>query len=512
MKYNREYSIKNKEYDEIKRNMNNYQYEEALDLLVIFNQKYPDDVFGKFDYAKCLIKTDNINSGIEELEKLRKGNIKKIAYKLYGLLLDNYAGSDREKIDGLLLDAKKVLNEFEYGLFKAKYYYCLGLCNDAESQLFKLKISSEKEKSKIKIIRYLHSSNEYLKINRKKIEKELKQYLNKKYISEKIARSIYLKLYIACSDYEEAYKYMSNEYNSGIKSLITCYEICVKLDKKEEAKKYLSLINNSVEKYDIKELSVMKAQILYLNGKKEEAFEICRDIAVIDEGAALKTYEYGIQLGKIDEVIEALEEVVENTPINNRKIVKIIEQLCSAYICKNEYQKAYKLYIKYKKYISKPSKKMYKIYFSKKFGYESKIEISKNEYLLQQVNEYNYEAAFNRILKYMIKNKDEYNEIDKKIVEDFLKKISLKLIDENLHKTGIIKEYEIDCSNLGINESRVIVGTLGDTNNIIYCHPIKFGADELDFDEEIDTSKEKIYIKSGLERFNKKYKNFLQNK
>ena len=499
MKYNKDYNIKNEKYDEIKKAMDSYQYDKALRLLKLFNQEYPGDIYGEFDYAKCLIKTNNIKQGIEKLEELKKGNIKKIAFKVYNMLLDNYSGRDEEKRDNLLIDAEKILDEFELGLFKVKYYYNRGLCKDAEDLLSKIKVSNEEDKSKTR------TGKDYLRANRKRIEKELKQYLKKKYISVKIARSIYLKLYVACSDYEEAYKYIPSTYNSGIKPAIVCYEICTKLDKKEEAEKYLKIINSLINNYDISDLSILKAQVLYINGKREEAFELCRDIAVIDNDAAVKVYEYGIQIGKLDEIIEALEEVVENTPITSKKIIKIIKELCSTYISKQEYQKAYELYKKYESYMNNVEKKMYSVYFSNKLGLEDTTKIKEKEYILKQVKEYNYDAAFDRILKCLIRNKETYSELDKKLIEDFIKKTIPKLKQENL------KEYEIVTSDLGIGENRMIVGTLEDTNNIIYCHPVKNSEYELEYEEEIEEKpKEKVYVKSGLDRFNEKYKTFFQ--
>ena len=513
MKYNKDYDIKNDNYRTIKKYMDNFQYEKALDLLVKFNEEYPDDIYGKFDYAKCLIRTNNKEEGIEVLEQIRKKNLKKVTYKVYAILLDAYSRNKNiEKIEELLYDGKKILTEFEYGLLKTKYYFNIGLGNDAEELLKTLRTTTEEEKSKLKILKYSYSSNEYLRKNKKTIEKELQQFLKKKYASKGVVRTIYLKLYKACSNYEEAYKYIPNAEISGVESLLMCYEICEKLNKKHEAKKYLDIINKRIDTFNLNELSFMKVRLLYVNNQKEEAFEICKKIAINDMDAAIKLCEYGVQINRVKESIEVLETVITNSPVNNKKNIAIIERLCSLYIYDKNYEKAYEIYKEYRTYMGKITQEEYNIFLTKKLGYKYTPIVNKPTYLLSQIKEYNFKSAVKHISKHKYENK---NKIAHTVFNDdisiraLMKMIQPYLTPENLYEVGIINKYEIDCTNIDINENRLIVGTLEDKNNIVFCFPLnnmEYNIEEEYIDESCDSKK--MVVKKGIDRFKAKYPNF----
>jgi hypothetical protein len=77
------------------------------------------------------------------------------------------------------------------------------------------------------------------------------------------------------------------------------------------------------------------------------------------------------------------------------------------------------------------------------------------------------------------------------------------LTKENLYELGIVEKYEVDCSNLGINEKNIIVGKIANTDDILFCFPARYYVDELDEDEELEDVKIKQI--SPLTKFKNKY-------
>lgn len=506
--YNAEYDIKNEKYNKIHEYINNSEYEKAIDSILEFMDEYPSDEFIKFDYGRCLIKINKISDGIEILEQLRKKNPKKINFRIYAVLIDTYMKlKNNEKIDKLLYDASKIFDEYDFISLKIKYYQNLGLVEYAEKLIDKAKPRNEKEESKLSAMKYLTADNEYLRNNKKQIEKNMKKYIKKKYITRGAARKIYLKLYIACSNFEEAYNYMANSEEDGPEALLLSYEICKRLNKNYEAEKYFNIINKISKTQNLDDLSLTKAKILFINNKKDEAYELCKKIAPNDLEAAIELCKFSIILGKTEEIIDIIKSIIDSNSLDNRKNLNLIERLCGIYIYNKRYEEAINLYRKNANYIRKDIGEEIGVFLSKKFGLD--LDLNNKRYIIKQIIKYDYNLAIEHISKHKYENNSKvvhtvFNE--KMSIEDLIEKIKPHLVFENLIEVGVINRYEIDCTNLEINEERISVGTLSGTNQIIFCYPSKQLYDELE-----EVSENKVLVrKTGLQKFNEKYKNFFK--
>ena len=514
--YNQEYEVKNTKYDKIHEQMHKYKYDKALTLLEDFMVEYPNDKYARYDYAICLMRLKRHEESIQVLEILRKKKPKKILYRVYALLIDVYNISrQKDKIKEVLDNLDKDLTDFERDLLKIKGYYNLGLGNEASKVIKKIKPIKEKEKSELNILVYQFANNLYYKQHQKEIEENIKDYLKKHYISDGQARNMYLKLYLACDNYEEAYKYIIIKEESSLDVLFNSYEICKKLNKKDECQKCLDIMNRTAKLKAPYDIAVINAKLLYLNGRIEEAYEICKELSTDNLDAAMLVYTYGIKLDKIDESIDIIKNVIETKAICNKKMENLLRVLIDLYIHAEKYKEAYDLYIENLQYINTSDRKTLDLLLSKKLDFESKYINNSRNYIQKQIENYDYENAVQHIAKHKYEKKEKlvHTVFSENIrIEDLIEMIKPYLTKENLCKVGIYDKYEIDCENLDINENVLTVGTLSKTNDVIFCFPSKKMEDEIDLDLD-ETKEEKVIApKTGLERFNQKYKKFVMNK
>ena len=498
----KEFTEKNRRYEEISKYVQDEEYEKALDLLVDFIIDYPDDYYGRFDYALCLIRTGQPKTGILELEILRKKH-KKRPYPIYKILIEFYMRNSMfERAEMLLDEADKILPNFEAKYLRIKYYYTVGRSSDAGLLLENLSPKSEREKAVLNILKIFFHGNEYLRKNKREIEYIIESYLRKLYISYDVACKVYLRLYMACSDYEKAYQYIVTDSSKGVKPLLISYEICETLGKKYEAQKYLNMINN----YELPENSkIVKIQVLYINGKKEEAFEMCKEYAKDDLEIACLLIEYGIKLNKISEVIDILEGILKGVMITNNKTINLIERLIGLYIYEEKYEEGYKMLQEYDSYFEDISKEEYYIYLSKKLNIWYSPNMNINTYKIRQLREYNYDRAIHHIEKHKHEDNTKYAHTvfnDDLTGRDIMEIIRPHLTKENLYELGPIEKYEVDCTNLNINEKKLIVGKITNTDDIVFCYPSKRVLFELEKEEDYEP---KVNQLSPMTKFKNKY-------
>lgn len=492
------FTIKNNNYNEITTYMRNNQYEKALDLLVDFIIEYPNDYCAKYDYAICLIKTDQVELGILELEFLRKRCQKRV-YSIYKNLVEYYIKKNAyETVESLLEEAKTVLTDFELKFLKARYYYSIGCFKDGDQILEDIDTKDKSELAKIYICKISFLPNIVLRQNRKQIEKELALYTKK--ISVDSARRIYLKLYIACSDYEEAYKYIVTDLSKGVKPLLISYDVCTKLGKNFEAQKYLNLINS----YELPDTAkLVKVQILYINDKKEEAFDLCKIYAKEDLDAACMLCDYSIKLDRTSEAIEVLSQLLSKREITNNKTINVIERLLGLYIYEQRYQEAYDLLEKYNIYFNVVIKEEFYTYLSKKLNIWYSQDPNINSYIVSQLREYDYDKAVEHIEKHKYEdNKKIIHTIFKDDLtgQDIMEIVRPYLTKENLYELGTVLKYQIDCKDLNINEKIIVVGKIANQDDIVFCFPAKMSIIE---DEDIQAPKAKRI--SQLIKFKNRY-------
>ena len=499
----KEYSIKNKKTDDIKFLMDNENYEKAIELIIDFINAYPTDPFGKYFHAICLIKLGESKEGYEELEHLRQKRPKKLLRRIYFKLFNYYSlRAKYNELENLLICAKNDLEEWDNQILNIKYKYTRGLVYEAINMLNEMEPNSEQEKIDIFITRLDYATNDYFRKNRKQIEDKLSHYLRKRLVSKNTARNIYIRLYVACSNYNKAYEYIYKSTNTT-SNLLTSYDICMYLKKYDEAKIYLDKLNA----FNLNEVS-KKAQIkiLYINNKKEEAFILCKEYASLDLDILLLLYDYSIRLSRTKEAIEIFEKVVDSS-ISSRKYSIIIMELLNLYIYEKEYEKAYNLLKNKSEYLSVENKIEFYTCLSKNMDIPYSFSRS-NSYKVNQLNNYDYNKALNHIAlhKYENKNKVCHTVFSSDTeVEYMLEMIKPHLTKENLYEVGPVNKYEIDCTNLDINEERLIVGTIYD-NNIIFCYPDKTSEIENDY---ISDCQSKVKKMSMIDKFNNRYSNFI---
>ena len=270
------------------------------------------------------------------------------------------------------------------------------------------------------------------------------------------------------------------------------------------------MINKISESRNINELSLLKAQILFINNKKDEAFEICKKLGRNDLDAALELCIYSVNLGRTLEIIDIIKETINSNSIDNRKTIILAERLTEILIYNERYQEAYELFQKYSIYMKEDLKEEMYAFLVKKLNLD--IEVKSKRYIINQIINYNYNQAIEHIAKHKYENKNKivhtvFN--DEISIEELIKMIKPHLILENLYDVGVINRYEIDCTNIDLNEERIVVGTLSETGDIVFCYPYKQNEEELD---KIVENEDKVVRKTGLQRFNERYKNYLKNK
>lgn len=493
------FMTKNSKYYKISKLIQKEEYKNALELLESFIIDYPDDYFGRYDYAICLMKTGQPEMAILELEILRKKHKKK-AYNVYKKLIEYHMDSNSyDMVEVLLDEAKSLLDDAEFILLKARYYYGIGRFKDANQLLENIDIKDKKELAKIFVCKILCSSKELLRVNKVEVENKINHYVGVRYISPESGRKAFLKLYTACADYEKAYDYIVTDSLKGIKPLLVSYDICIKLNKNDEAKKYLDMINS----YELpSSAKLTKVQVLYINGKKNEAFDLCLEFAKTNMDAASLLCDYSIKLNRTKEAIKVLEEFLNDKIVTNNKTINIIERLLGLYIYEQRYKEAYSLLEKYDIYLDQIIREEYYEYLSKKLD----IAYNKNEnihtYLVRQLREYNYNSAVKHIEKHKYQNKRKpvhtvFNDDIKG--SEIMEMVRPYLTSENLYELGTVLKYQIDCRNLDINETRLIVGKIANEEDIVFCFPAKSGLQELE--EELP----KVKQISQLTKFKNKY-------
>lgn len=506
--YNKEYEIKNKKYKEIVQLKAIKEYDKAIEKLEEFNSLYPGDIYGQVDYAVCLMRINRRQEGVEILENLikRKSKIQKLNYIIYSELLDTYGKlRNFDKCKELIIDSINVLDSYEIKILKIKYLYHIGLVFQADYELNSIKPKNLKDEAMLFNLKLHYCNNNYFRLNRKEIETKLKKYVNKSVLSISSARKLYLKLYIACNNDEEAYKYMNTNIGYRPDKIVESYKICDRLGKKEEANKFLEALNN----YDKKQIyGNTEAEILYLNGKKEEAYNKFKILSKNDIDSLILLANYSVNMNKTNETIDVIKEYISDKQITNYKLVAITERLIDFLIYEKRYEEAYSYLEKYGSNYNKLRKEQYYLYLTKKLNipYEPS---NANSYFINQLKNYDYKSVIEHINKHKYQNKEKavhtvFN--DDIEVNELLNMLKPHLTRENLYEVGIINKYEINCEKLDINENKIIVGLLDD--KIIFCFPYKLLSDELEeLDEEIEYTSDKPKVKrlTQIEKFYKKY-------
>ena len=500
----KEHRDKNSRYNVISKFMDNAEYERALDLLVEFILDYPDDYYARFDYALCLIRTGQPKTGVLELEMLRKKTKKRIL-AIYSTLIDYYLRNTmNERVESLIEEAEKVLPSFDIKYLKIKYYLYTGRLADASVIIDNLSLKNAREEAKINTLRIIFYGNEYMKKHKKELEKEIDLYLRKKLISQDTARRAYLKLYTSCLDDEKAYEYIEKDLSKGIKQLLISYNICNRLGKKYEAQKYLNLINS----YEIPEnATITKIQILYINGKTKEAFELCKEQSLLGDLESVEfLYRYGIKLDRLDEVIEVIEKILDGRFIGNSLLVNAIERLLGLYIYKKRFEDAYNLLEKYNMYLSVKHREEYYTYLCKRLNKWYSANTDVDTYSIKQLRNYSYDRAVSHIDRHNYKDDKKFIHTlfnDKLSGEYIIEFVRPYLTRENLYELGTVEKYEIDCTDLDINEKKLVVGKITGTDDIIFCFPSKSYLEEIENEDEIEKQEPKQI--SPLTKFKNKY-------
>ena len=85
---------------------------------------------------------------------------------------------------------------------------------------------------------------------------------------------------------------------------------------------------------------------------------------------------------------------------------------------------------------------------------------------------------------------------------DIIEIIRPHLTKENLYELGPIEKYEVDCTNLNINEKKLIVGKITNTDDIVFCYPSKRVLMELEKEEDYEP---KVNQLSTMTKFKNKY-------
>ena len=182
-------------------------------------------------------------------------------------------------------------------------------------------------------------------------------------------------------------------------------------------------------------------------------------------------------------------------------------ELINLYIYEKDYEKAYEVLMNKSMYLKTENKIEFYTYLSKVIDIPYTYQGS-NSYKVRQLNNYDYNMALKHIglHKYENKNKACHTVFSSDTeVEYMLEMIKPYLTKENLYEVGPICKYEIDCTNIDINEERLIVGTIYD-NNIIFCYPNRSSEIENDYKVECQ---DKVKRLSMIDKFNNRYSKFL---
>lgn len=230
-------------------------------------------------------------------------------------------------------------------------------------------------------------------------------------------------------------------------------------------------------------------------------------------------------LGYFENAIDYLEDT---------DIDKSFRKLTALYLKTENDKKLYPLYLKYYKdsldkiehvasveYKEKLSFYSARLVLLKRYGDldESKINIEKLTFTDKQIINYDEETAIVHILKnhtsnYMKGKTKFYDNID---IKDLYYKAK-EFINENMEKAkiydGLIDSYVIYFPKCGVEYdgiecNHIMVKSIINTDQIMTIYPFvpKYSKNILYFDDkkDLDISKSKIKVKSGLERFNEKY-------
>ena len=471
----KQYKIKNDKYNEIQKYMSDHQYQIAHDLLLKFIDEYPCDIYGQFDYARCLIKLEKEEEAIDLLEYLKSEN-SKIKNKIFSFLFNHYLALNRiEDCERLLESVEHELkNKFDIDMIKLRYYYTIGNIENGDKVLKQIKPQTSKEKSVLYMFKLHNADSKYFRQNKEEIERKLNYYLESKYISRDAANDIFVQLYRACYDNEKAYKYLNINKITSVKGLIYAYEVCMELGKEEEANKYLKKINTMNQKRISK---TSRVQILYYNNKKEEAFELCKTLAVNNYDAAYMLYNYSIKMCKTEEAIDVLKQYIINNPKtknNSKNYDSITQKIIRLLIYQRRYEEAYYMFIENKESLPRTESYETCIFLSKKLNIPYKEVEYMHSYYIEQIKQYDYELACENIIRH--KYSDDTKIIhsvfkDDIQVHELIKLVTPYLIQKNLIDVGIVDKYEIDCKDLDINETRLVVVTIGGEKDILSCYP-----------------------------------------
>lgn len=248
----------------------------------------------------------------------------------------------------------------------------------------------------------------------------------------------------------------------------------------------------------------------------------------------LSDYSYDTQLLKALSRIYMIERDYENAI----RILESIDETCiykrlvSIYLKLNDEEKLYELYQKYfcddsildEQSEYNESSRRFKIYLEKRFNPSFDIDIYKLSYFEKQIYDYDETRAINHIEKHHCsKYSKAFNDDVKSIFNEDIDIIELfnkvkKSISNNSEKGNLGKgageTYYFAYRNCGlrndngdlINSDTIKVCTLIGTNQIVSMYPNK----EVNVLElcslESQNVQSKIKVKTGMERFNSRYK------
>ncbi len=257
--------------------------------------------------------------------------------------------------------------------------------------------------------------------------------------------------------------------------------------------------------------------MLYYHGKKDEAFDACKVLATHNYDAAYILFDWSIQMGRTKEALEMLKLYISNTNVNGykdfRRFGSILKRIISLHLYHEEYEEAYTLFINNKVAFNEFEKELLLAFLGRKGFIQYTLDDSVNSYCLWQLRDYNFDNAVMHI------GKHKYRNIEKAIhtvftddipIHDLIDIIKPHLTKENLYDVGAIDKYEIDCSELNIKEKRLVVGTIGGEDNILFAFPSRkmVNIDNLEIKKE---EQSKVKCLTGLDRFNLRYGKYNKN-
>lgn len=453
------------------------EYTKLYPEMLLYIDKYPNDYYGLYLYAKLLMQIGRKEETKEVLEKVSDCNIK-IRYQSCLILADIYADEGKkqeakEMIKYQLEDSRIIDRSKKIAL--ANIYIKLGELSDASNTINTINVKGASFSELINLADVLNKLGnikeseellEKISLNslptRKLLQLAEIRERNKSYNK---ALGI-VRLIISKIEYKNEYYYQCKykecalliKRNDLDKAINNCYEMLLE-NNSDKDKVYLMLGDAYKRKCNYKEAKEFYETVLYSSNKdmKEDAL---------------------YRLGILNEIAGHFEEarLINQSLIDSDSKFKLDAyfKIISLDIKEGNFHKAYELFDSIKHILYQEQSyigtRITSVYLKSRLGIEQDVDDSFS-YVEKQMIEYSEEKSKQHILEHRRQSNSNFNEeIDFDSLYEYTKTM---LTEDNICYGDFLDVYEIDYENIANNMNRYRVIAIPHTNNIITMYPIE---------------------------------------